>query len=135
MKQMMIIGNIGQDAVIQSWERDYSTFSVAVNERYKDKEGVTHDKTEWYSIISLNTKLAPYLRKGTRVFVQGKPTTSLYRSKSGDVRISREIRADKIELLGGGEIDNSRSAAPSSEQENTPLSKELLTQDDDELPF
>lgn len=106
MQQIMIIGNIGSDAVVQNFNgARFVSFRVAVSEKYQ-QNGQTIENTSWYS-ISYNrpdTKLLPFLKAGVKVFVQGKPRITMYDSaKYHQKMIDLGIMANIIELAGGGQ--------------------------------
>lgn len=98
MKQIQIIGNIGQDAVIQNTNgAEYARFSVAVNEKRKDGTEVV----EWFTVFTKSAKLAQYLKAGTKVFVQGTPKTKVFFSEIQNAYLhSTTIYFPTIELLG-----------------------------------
>lgn len=127
MQQIQIIGNLGADAEVKEFNgSQFTTFRVGCSEKIATTEGL-REVTTWYS-CSYNrdtSKLLPYLRKGQGVFVEGKPSYSMYdsavhRCKMIDVRIF----VNQIQLCGA------RPAAPadSSQPAATPA-------DDDDLPY
>ncbi len=108
MIRMDLIGHIGQDAIvrdIQGQSMKAVSFSVAHTEKYKDNQGVQHERTVWVSctLWRQHDKLAivPYLIKGTRVFVSGQPSAEGYVAKQdGQARADLRLRVDNVELLG-----------------------------------
>jgi single-strand DNA-binding protein len=67
MKQLSIIGHIGQDATIKEVNGNHFVdFSVAVNERYKKNDGTEVESTQWFSCSTKNLKLAEFLKKARR---------------------------------------------------------------------
>lgn len=117
MQQVTIIGNVGRDAVIRDTNgRRAIGFSVAVNESYKNAEGLKIESTTWYDCTlwregNQSVAIAQYLVPGQQVLVQGKPSTRVYQSKQdGAWRASLEINAKLVELVGGKRDD---SPAPS----------------------
>ena len=92
MKQIQIIGNLGQNSKVANGSngRELTTFSVAVSNR--------QNTTTWYSVcMRRNDKLDPYLVKGTKVFVQGDLEPVLY---NGGIQLN--VFAERVELAGGG---------------------------------
>ena len=57
------------------------TFSVAVNNSYRKQDGTKVEQTEWYSVISSQSSLLPYLKKGTQVLVQGNLKVKVFQSE------------------------------------------------------
>jgi single-strand DNA-binding protein len=82
MKQLTIIGNLGFDAVIKEYNgQKFIEFSVAVNERYKKADGTQVETTDWINCTYRNLGLAPYLKKGDKILVQGKMSVNVYQGK------------------------------------------------------
>ena len=100
MKKITLIGTLGKDAEIKTFSgRDALSFSIAVN------SGKGENKiTEWFSILSSQTNLQPYLTKGTKIYVEGSFKLSVY-NEQAQVSIS----ASQIQLLGGGQSTQTTS--------------------------
>lgn len=105
MKRLTVIGNLGNDAIIRDVnDKKVISFDIAENEAYKDKEGVTHKKTTWVN-CSLwkdskdNMNIATFLKKGTQVYVEGKPSVEGYLDKNQVVAASQKLKVDFIQLL------------------------------------
>lgn len=106
MEQMQIIGHIGQDAKILNTNGvDWLKFTVACYSSFKKDDGTAVETTNWYNCTTKQTKIAPYLKKGTKVFVQGKLNTSIYKDSNNENKISRDLRAEKLELLSKKETE------------------------------
>lgn len=102
MKQLTIIGNLGQDATLkESNGRKFVSFSVAVNERYKNQDGQYVDNTDWINCTSNQTSLCQYLTKGKKLFCQGKIKINIFRSRDGQTKAGINLHCSHIELLGG----------------------------------
>lgn len=94
MQKTIIIGNVGQDAELKTIDSgSFYSFTVAVN----DKENTT-----WFSIAASSRfeKAAPYLKKGTKVYIEGKYTPKLYTNKDGQQVVSHSLSMYQVELLG-----------------------------------
>lgn len=94
MNQHIIVGNVGRDAEFRTFENGGSiaSFSVASNERWKDKSGEWKDRTTWHNVVVRSPyalKVAEGVRKGKRVMVVGKVETRSY-EKDGDKRYVTE---------------------------------------------
>ena len=105
MLQINCIGNIGNDATINETNgRKVISFSIAENTIYKDKEGVKHEKTTWVN-CSLwkdkkdESKIAAYLTKGTKVFVQGIPEIQIWKDKDQTTKAGLHVTVKQVELL------------------------------------
>ena len=107
LNKALVIGNLGADpkvSIINNGQTKVASFSVATTDRgYTTQLGVqVPDKTEWHNIVCFG-KLADvvdkFLKKGSKVFIEGKMRTRSYEDKSGVKRSVMEINADTIEML------------------------------------
>jgi len=141
MNKIIIIGNIGQDAQVRQAAANGNTpisFSVAVSEKRGQEE-----HTEWFSCTKWvqsggSTAIANYLKRGTKVAVEGKVSTRAYTDRDGQTRASLEVNVQNIELLGGGQQQQQPAApvAPASMPQPTPHSfHPTSNQKSDDLPF
>ena len=83
MIELTVTGNIGKDAELKKVGNNYyAAFSLAITERVKGE-----NKTTWIDVMKYDKegKLTPYLKKGVKLWLRGKPTTSGYTNKSGDI--------------------------------------------------
>ena len=115
MQQIQIIGNLGEDCQVREFNgQKFVTFRVACTEKYTD-HGERKDLTTWYS-CSMNraeSGVVPYLLKGTKVYVQGLPSYTLYDSATFHCKmIDVRIFVDKIQLCG------EKRPEPAENQEN-----------------
>lgn len=109
MKQIQIIGNLGQNSKVANGSngRELTTFSVAVSNR--------QNTTTWFSVcMRRNDKLDPYLVKGTKVFVQGDLEPVLY---NGGIQLN--VFAERVELAGGGTMVTPQESTPSEQSTQT----------------
>jgi single-strand DNA-binding protein len=102
MQQLQIIGRLGQDCkVIDHQGRKFVSFSVAVDDDYKDATGQKIDRTVWYDCNMDNTAVSTYLKKGTQVFIQGKPRVEQYQSSQDSKWYAKcRVAVSRIQLLG-----------------------------------
>jgi single-strand DNA-binding protein len=98
LNQCSFIGNLGADPDIRTLGNGgkVANLRLAVSETWKDKQsGERKEKTEWVSIVIFGDGLAGvaerYLRKGSKVFVQGKLATRKWQDQSGSDRYSTEV--------------------------------------------
>jgi single-strand DNA-binding protein len=100
MMQLVLTGNIGQDAVTKiSNGKSNVTFSIADTRRWKDAEGNQKEETTWVSCIMPETAVAKFLKAGTKVLVMGSPRITSYKDKSNQWRAGLNLNVDRIELL------------------------------------
>lgn len=99
-----IIGNLGSDAEFKTKDgREFVTFSIGVNDRWKDADGTDHEETQWLSCVlsGRNENLLPYLIKGASVCVIGRTKSKLYSSpKDKMMKAGNNIDVIRIELIG-----------------------------------
>ncbi|MCM1005073.1 MAG: single-stranded DNA-binding protein [Prevotella sp.] len=102
VNKVILIGNVGNDPKMHYPEKSsaFAFFSLATNERIGQVE-----RTEWHNIV-LSGKGAEYaeryIRKGSKLYVEGKLRTRTYTDKMGVQRYITEIYADNFEILGRG---------------------------------
>jgi len=124
MIKLQVIGNLGKDAVVNNVNgKTVINFSVAHTEKYKDAQGVQKERTTWVECAywTDRTAVAPYLRKGTQVYVEGTPDVRTYQTKDGTQGASLSLRIATVQLLGSRNNDegNNQSYTPQSSSYNT----------------
>ena len=102
----MLIGNLGKDAETRHTPSGtaVTNFSLATTSRFKDQTGEWRDKTEWHDIVLWRGEnVAPYLKKGKKVFVEGRLQTRSWEGQDGQRRYRTEVVCDPfgLVLLGG----------------------------------
>lgn len=130
--KVLLIGNVGKEPEVRHLESGtaVASFTLATTERFKDKNGVFTDQTEWHNIVcwrNLADLTEKYITKGTQLFIEGKIRTRSWTDQSGQKRYTTEIVADNIRLLGkkGDNPASSFAGTPQSggyqpqEQKNT----------------
>jgi single-strand DNA-binding protein len=146
MQRLTIIGYLGQDSEVKDLgHNQVINFSVAVSESYINK--TTNEKvvnTTWYECAKWgnNTAVAQFLKKGTQVLVEGKPTARSWQKEDGSIVSVLGVSVLNLELLGGAKSENNsqaqapqaQSPAPSSEQRNDAIGNSN-TEEHDDLPF
>ena len=140
MIKMQVIGNLGKDCVVNNVNgKSVINFTVAHTEKYKDSQGTNQEKTTWVDCAywTDRTAVAPYLTKGTQVFVEGTPEVRSYTRNDGSAGASLSMRVREVQLLGrkGDNVAGNQNAdvAMPSRQE-TPASTSVDEVADD-LPF
>ncbi len=86
MIKLTAIGNLGKDCTVNTVNRKtVINFNVAHTEKFKDNMGVQKDKTIWVECAywTDRTAIAPYLKKGTQVYVEGAPDVRTYTTPDG----------------------------------------------------
>ena len=113
LNRVTLMGNLGQDPELKYLQdgTPVANFSIAVNEKWRDRSGQTQERVNWFRIVvwrKLADICAEYLRKGSPVYVEGKLVNREW-EKDGDRRFSIEVVAREIQFLstrGEGEETN-----------------------------
>lgn len=103
MIKLQVIGNLGKDCVSNTVNgKNVMNFTVAHTERFKDSSGAQREKTIWVDCAywTDRTGLAPYLKKGTQVYVEGAPEVRTYQTQDGKSGASLQLRVASVQLLG-----------------------------------
>jgi single-strand DNA-binding protein len=145
MIKLTAIGNLGRDAVMNTVNgKNVINFTVAHTEKYKDAQGNQKDKTIWVDCAywTDRTGIAPYLKKGTQVYVEGQPDVRTYTTKDGTNGATLSLRVVSVQLLGSRNNDQSGSSATSNYQPSPPMNNSAstpaaadITEPFDDLPF
>lgn len=105
VNKVILVANVGKDGVDLKYTpigTAVANFSVATNERYKDKDGNKQEKTTWHRIVAwrqLAEICGKYLTPGKQVYLEGKIENRSY-EKDGSTRYITEIVADQMQMLG-----------------------------------
>ena len=117
VNKVILVGNLGRDPelrFIQSGQA-VANFSVATNEKWKDKEGNSQERTEWHRIIVWGKSAencAQYLHKGSKVVVEGRVQARDWETKDGQKRSTVEIVARNVQFLDKAPAGGQKKSAP-----------------------
>lgn len=103
MIKLQVIGNLGKDCVTNTVNgKSVMNFNVAHTEKFRDAQGNQQEKTIWVDCAywSDRTAVAPYLKKGTQVYVEGTPEVRTYPKNDGSTGASLTLRVQSVQLLG-----------------------------------
>lgn len=139
LNKIMLIGNLGRDA-----ETRFTTgnnvsitgFSLATTHSYKGKDGNWVNETTWHNITVFNLSdfMKEQLKKGKKVYVEGRLTKRDYTDKDGNKRTSTDVIAERIiPLEGSGSDNNNQETSNGGESSSAPDISEVESNDD--LPF
>jgi len=140
VNKVILIGNLGADPEIRHLQNGVSVanFRIATSEVYKDKTtGEKREQTEWHSIVAwrgLAEITEKYLKKGSKVYVEGKLRTRKW-EKDGIDRYTTEIMADEMSLLDRPTGERSNEPAPQRQAQAATASTAADQGEDDDLPF
>jgi single-strand DNA-binding protein len=146
VNKVILIGNLGKDPEVRHLENGavVANFPLATSEVYTDRStGEKKETTDWHDIVlwrGLAEVTEKYLKKGYKVYVEGKLKKRSWQDKEGNTRYTTEVVADEMTILSRpeGSDRNNESQAPYSVQGTpTPPSKidDLLKDDNNDLPF
>jgi single-strand DNA-binding protein len=137
------IGRLGQDIELKYTANNnaVASFSLAVDNSYKDKNGVNQEKTEWVP-ISMFGKTAEiahqYLKKGSLVYISGEFNTRKWQDKTGADRYTTSIVVNgfdgKMQMLGSKDDGGEQQGSNQTPQQITPQTTNDSFEDDD-IPF
>lgn len=136
VNKVILIGNLGKDPEIRTFDNGdkVAQFSLATSETYKDKNGDKQEKTEWHNIVlwrGLAGLAEQYLKKGSKIYVEGKLSHRSYDDKDGNKRYITEIVGRDMTFLDGKPSGGGEQSAPSAPMANEPAQGNV----DDDLPF
>ena len=135
--KIIIVGNLGRDPELRYTPQGtpVCSFTVATNERRKDKAGEMQDSTTWFRVTLWGRQAetaSQYLTKGRPVYIEGRLRVEEWQDRDGKQRHTLEVHATDMQFIGGGRGEESGGpqtrAAASAEQPEAELS-------DDDIPF
>jgi single-strand DNA-binding protein len=164
LNKVTLIGNLGNDPEVRSTTggNRVATFSLATSRSWNDASGSKQEKTEWHRCVVWNTKssqladiVEKYVKKGDKLYVEGRIEYRQWQDKENQTRYSTEINVRELIMLGGGSGGGSRSASSEYESESNGASRAktataakakagaddfedfpgALADEDDDLPF
>lgn len=120
--KVFLIGNLGQDPEVRHTNsgQAVANLRVATSRKFKDKDGTWQEQTEWHTVACWGRTAetaGQYLRKGSKVFVEGRLQTRSWDDKEGKKQYRTEVVADTLKFLdsrgGGGGADEGGYPGPS----------------------
>jgi single-strand DNA-binding protein len=141
--KVIIVGNLGRDPELRYTAQGtpVCTFSVATNERRKDRNGEMQDHTTWFRVTLWNRQAetaSQYLQKGRPIYIEGRLRVEEYVDRDGKPRHSLEVHATDMQFIGGrgGGSDEmpAERAASAGASHSAPAASEPDLSDDD-IPF
>src|SRR5881397_4455597 len=98
VNKVILVGNLGRDPEVRSMQdgRSMVNMSVATSDTWRDRQtGERKERTEWHRVVIFNEKLAEvaqkYVRKGSKVYVEGQLSTRKWTDQSGQERYTTEV--------------------------------------------
>lgn len=134
INKVIIVGNLGNDPDTRMTPNGtcVCTLSIATDESYKDKQtGQTVPKTEWHRVVMFD-KLAEicrdYLKKGSKVYVEGKLETRKWQDNTGADRYTTEIKANQMQMLDSREGGQNQAQQPQQQGYRQPSGQPMNPQ-------
>ena len=124
INKVIIVGNLGQDPDVRTTPTNetVTTITVATSEKWQDKQtGEVKEVTEWHRIVFYKRKAevaAEYLRKDSKVYVEGRLRTRKWQDQNGQDRYTTEIQGDVLQMLDSRHGDNQDKPSTSNSYAN-----------------
>jgi len=124
VNKVIIVGNVGQDPEVKftSGGAAVANLSVATSETWKDKQtGQPQERTEWHRVVffgRLAEIVGEYVRKGSKVYIEGSLRTRKWQNQQGVDQYTTEINASEMQLL------DSRSDSPAQAPQQAPQTQQ-----------
>ncbi|MBD5398424.1 single-stranded DNA-binding protein [bacterium] len=145
INKVILVGNLGKDPEVKHSQdgNKIVTFNIATSETWKDKSGEKKDRTEWHRVVIFSPGLADvaekYLKKGSKVYVEGQLRTRKWQDASGADKYSTEIVLSgfnaymiMLDKSSGSDYESSDSMGSSDAGwDNSDTAVDI----DDEIPF
>lgn len=157
VNKVIIVGNLGADPEMRTMPNGeaVANLSVATSESWTDKTtGERREQTEWHRIVFYRRQAevcGQYLRKGSKIYIEGRLKTRKWQDQNGQDRYTTEIQGDVMQMLdsrnSGGDFTNNynqprddnyaQSSAPARPATNKPAPQAEPPMDnfDDDIPF
>jgi len=142
VNKVILIGNLGKDPEVRKLENGatLASFSIATSESYTDKQsGKKIENTEWHDIVlwrGLAEVAEKFLKKGTKIYVEGRLKKRSWQDREGNTRYSVEIIGDEMTILSKPEAQTKQKEPYTVESKIENSKMENLESDSgDILPF
>ena len=153
VNKVILIGNLGKDPEVRHLESGVgvANFSLATSETYKDrKTGERVSQTEWHNVVlwrGLADVAEKYLKKGDKVYIEGKLRTRSWQDQQGNNKYTTEIVADNLTMLGKTSDRSPATNTPNVEPSQVKVTPTTVPEDkateefsspdegNDDLPF
>ena len=150
VNKVILIGNAGKDPEVRYMPNGnaVANLTLATSESWKDKTtGDPQERTEWHRIVffrRLGEVVGEYVKKGSKIYVEGKLQTRKWQDQNGQDRYTTEIVADQMQMLdsrgGGGSANFAPAGNQQQQQQQQPSSAPAQSSGpsdgfDDDIPF
>lgn len=146
VNKAIIIGRVGQDPAVRYTPAGVAiaNLSVATSESWKDQQGQKQERTEWHKVVAyrkLAEIIGEYVKKGSKIYIEGKLQTRKWQDKDGRDCYTTEIVADEMQMLDGrqgGQQQEQPRQKPQNQQRPAQTNQQAPSFDDfddSDLPF
>jgi single-strand DNA-binding protein len=142
VNKVILVGNVGKDPEVKYSPSGtpIAKFSVATNEKYKDRGDEWQERTEWHNIVAwqrLAEIVGEYVKKGAKLYIEGKLQTSSWEDReSGAKKYRTEIVARDLVLLGSNENGGGSHDRPNrNDNQHQPAYANSAEITDEDIPF
>ncbi len=134
LNKIMIIGNLGRDPEVRVTPggKSVANFTVAVSRTHRTPEGEAREETEWFRVEAwerLGETCAEYLKKGGKVYIEGRLRTRAYEDRTGQQRTAVEIVANEMLMLESRGAMRPEGGQPGAGE------SEMGSEEIDDIPF
>jgi single-strand DNA-binding protein len=144
--KIILVGNLGRDPELRYTPQGtpVCSFSVATNEKRKDRAGEMQDFTTWFRVTLWGRQAetaSQYLTKGRPIYVEGRLRLEEWTDKDGKPRYTLEVHATDMQFIGGGRGDEATTGTggPAAGSSGRPASSDRQPPEpdlsDDDIPF
>lgn len=135
VNKVTLVGHLGNDPDLRQTDGGtaVANFSLATNERWKNKQGEAQEHTEWHRIVAWGKTAElckEYLHKGSQVYLEGKLQTRSWQDKDGVTKYTTEVHVNQVQFLGKKEGGGARPPHPA--ETSTPPQSSM---DEDDVPL
>lgn len=146
VNKVILVGNLGRDPEVRRLGNGEPVVNlrIATSETWKDKgTGERKEKTEWHSVVIFNEGLAriaeQYLRKGSKVYIEGSLQTRKWTDQSGQEKYSTEVVLQRfrgeLTILDSQRGSSDNDGMPSDHPMNQSIGRHTAADLDDDIPF
>ncbi len=143
INKVILIGNLGADPEVRysAGGTAMANLTLATSSGWKDKQtGEMQERTEWHRVVFFNRLaeiVGEYLRKGSKVYVEGSLRTRKWQDKSGTDRYTTEIVANEMQMLDGRGAGTKEAAAgmPAMAEAGAAPEAPMADHFEDDIPF
>lgn len=142
INKVILIGNLGKDPDVRYMPNGQAVANItlATSESWKDKNsGEQQERTEWHRVVffrRLAEIAGEYLKKGSKVYIEGKLQTRKWQDQNGQDRYTTEIVANEMQMLDSRGGANNYSGPPPADMDDSQMPQMAAAGDfDDDIPF